>query len=66
LGIHLRKFVIENLEKDADVAIDTKGFGKFSLVADPEATQDSLYPKKLNYEPCARLAKGASSSNVRF
>ena len=65
LGIYLRKFVIEQLEKEADVAIDAKGFGKFRLTADPDASQDSLYPKKIVYEPCAAIVKGTASS-VRF
>ena len=47
------------------MAIDAKGFGKFRLTADPDASQDSLYPKKIVYEPCAAIAKGTASS-VRF
>ena len=66
LGIYLRKFVMEQLEKkDADVAIDAKGFGKFRLTSDPDASEDSLYPKKIVYEPSAALAKGTASA-VRF
>ena len=65
LGIYLRKFVMDQLEKDADVAIDAKGFGKFRLTVDPDAAEDSLYPKKIVYEPTAALAKGTASS-VRF
>lgn len=35
------------------------------LIADPDASEDSLYPKKLIYEPSALLAKGTNSS-LRF
>lgn len=34
------------------------------LIADPDASEDSLYPKKLIYEPSALLAKGTNFSNI--
>lgn len=55
-GVYLRKFFIEHLERDS-IVIDTKAFGKYSLVDDPEADQESLYPKKLIFEPSGLLAK---------
>lgn len=58
----MRKWLIEHLRKEGDYAINVKGFGKFSLVADSEASEDSLYPKKILYEPKAKLPKRARQS----
>ena len=43
LGIYLRRFFTENVERD-NLQIDTHYFGKFSIVADPDADIDALYP----------------------
>ena len=51
LGIYLRRFFIDYLEKEYEVALDTQSFGKFALINDEEATEESLYPKKFIYEP---------------
>lgn len=55
-GIYLRKFMTQRLDKD-DVTLDTHHFGKFSLVDDPDADEESLYPKKLVYEPSSFMSK---------
>jgi len=39
------------------VTLDTHNFGKFSLVDDPDADEESLYPKKLVYEPSSLMSK---------
>lgn len=57
LGVYLRKFFLSKLESD-DVGIDTKSFGKFSLVTDPLADADDLYPKKIVFEPTGAIARG--------
>ena len=61
LGVYLRKFMLEYLER-SDVTLDTQSFGKFSLVADPEADAESLYPKKIVYEPNVGLVKQVAKS----
>ena len=43
LGIYLRRFFTENIERD-NLQLDTHYFGKFSIVADPDADIDALYP----------------------
>ena len=55
LGVYLRKFFIEYIEKP-DYAIDTQSFGKFTIVADPDADPESLYPNKIVYEPTGLLS----------
>ena len=59
LGIYLRKFFIENVEKQ-DYAIDTQSFGRFTIVADPEADPESLYPSKIIFEPTGLLSSVTS------
>ena len=58
LGVYLRKFFLSKLESD-DCTVDTKGFGRFSLVTDPSVDPDDLYPKKIVYEPTGALARSA-------
>ena len=41
---------MEHAEKD-DVALETQCFGKFIITADPEADEDSLYPRRILFEP---------------
>ena len=55
LGVYLRKSFIELVEKQ-DRCIDTQSFGKFTIVADPDADSESLYPRKIIYEPTGLLA----------
>ena len=59
LGVYLRKFFIDNIERP-DMAIDTQSFGKFTIVADPEADSDSLYPNKIIFEPSGILSSVTS------
>ena len=56
LGIYLRRFFVEHNER-SNIALDTQSFGKFSLVDDPDADPESLYPKKIVYEPQGILAQ---------
>lgn len=56
LGIYLRKFIIDYLENEQEVGLDTQFFGKFALVKDHEANQDSMYPKKLVFETNAMMS----------
>ena len=56
LGVYLRKNVIENIQKENDICLDAGSFGKFTLANDPEADSESLYPKKIVYEPTSTLA----------
>ena len=46
LGVYLRRFFLNAVDKE-NVSMDTLGFGKFTIVNDPDADDDSLYPKKL-------------------
>lgn len=55
LGVYLRKFFIDQIEKQ-DLCIDTQSFGRFTIVADPDAEYESLYPRKITYEPTGLLA----------
>ncbi len=68
LGIYLRRFFIENIERD-NLQLDTQYFGKFSIVADPDADIDSLYPHKIEFEatggPLAAAAVNTSVSIQR-
>lgn len=52
----------QRLDKD-EVTLDTHHFGKFSLVDDPDADEESLYPKKLVYEPSSLFAKAITNRN---
>ena len=61
LGVYLRKFFLEYLER-SEVTLDTQCFGKFSLVVDPDADEDSLYTKKIVYEPSAALVKTSKTA----
>ena len=47
--------MVEHLEKNASVTLDTQQFGKFTLANDPEADRDTLYPKKIIYEATGTL-----------
>ena len=38
------------------MCLDAGGFGKFTLTNDPEADVESLYPKRIVYEPTSTLA----------
>ena len=54
LGVYLRKLFIDNKERD-NLSIDTNGFGKFTIVNDPDADADSLYPRKIIFEQTGML-----------
>ena len=56
LGVYLRKFVVNSFDKDCATSIDTGSFGRFTLSPDPESQSDSLYCKKLIFEPSGGLA----------
>ena len=56
LGVYLRKQVIDHIAKEHDVCFEAGSFGKFTLTDDPDADSDSLYPKKITYEPTGMLA----------
>ena len=56
----MRRFFIENIERD-NLQIDTQYFGKFSIVADPDADFDALYPRKLEFEPSGPLLSSNTS-----
>ena len=43
---------------DEVVVIDAGYFGKFTLVHDTEAGYDTLYPKKLIFEPTSAMVPG--------
>lgn len=60
LGVYLRKFFIGKIEAD-DITVDTKSFGKFSIVNDPSADPDDLYPKKIVFEPTGTLARSCKN-----
>ena len=53
LGVYLRKFVLENIEKE-NYGVETS-FGRFIIVEDPMADPDSLYTKKVVYEAAGLL-----------
>ena len=55
-GVYLRKFMVEHLERNMSVTLDTQQFGKFTLANDPEADSDNIYPKKIVYEATGMLA----------
>ena len=59
LGVYLRKFFMEHLDR-TEITIDTQYFGRFCMLQDPNADQDSLYPKKIVYEPNVGLVKKAN------
>ena len=50
IGVYLRKFFVENMHMQA-VSIDTGNFGTFCMVNDPDASEDTLYPKQIVYKP---------------
>jgi len=50
----LRKLFIDNKERD-NLSIDPNGFGKFTIVNDPDADVDSLYPRKIIFEQTGML-----------
>ena len=56
LGVYLRKLFIDHIEK-SDYTVDTWSFGKFSIVSDPDADAESLYPRKIVFEPTGLLAQ---------
>ena len=60
LGIYLRKQVIDSLtsKRNEVVVIEGGPFGTFTLLHDPDASYDSLYPKKLMYEPTYAMKPG--------
>ena len=58
IGVYLRRFVIDNMQKPGSFAAETP-FGKFILAADAEA-RDSLYQKKITFEPSAAIARVTS------
>ena len=55
LGIYLRKILVDYIMNKDPVCLDAGSFGKFYLVNDPNAELDSLYPKKIVYEPTGVL-----------
>ena len=55
IGVYLRKLLVEYISNESPVCLDAGSFGKIYLVNDPDAGDDSLYPKKLVYEPMGVL-----------
>ena len=45
------------------MCLDAGGFGKFTLTNDPEADVESLYPKRIVYEPTSTLASITSQDS---
>ena len=41
------------------IAIEAGCFGRFCLVHDPDASYDTLYPKKLIFEPTPAMSPGS-------
>ena len=60
LGIYLRKQVVNNLQSAHKevVVIEAGPFGTFTLMHDPEASNDTLFPKKLMFEPTYAMKPG--------
>ena len=65
LGVYLRKFFMEHLDR-AEITIDTQFFGRFCMLQDPDADADSLYPKKIVYEPNVGLVKKSNQSTMNL
>ena len=55
LGVHLRKFITENVNEDQSVTTDSGCFGKLALVKDEFADYRTLYKKKILFEPTGVL-----------
>ena len=60
LGIYLRKQVVNSLQSAHNevVVIEAGPFGTFTLMHDSEASNDTLYPKKLIFEPTHAMKPG--------
>ena len=65
LGVYLRKFFMEHLDR-TEITIDTQFFGRFCMLQDPDADVDSLYPKKIVYEPNVGLVKKSNQSTMNL
>ena len=59
IGVYLRKFFVENIHMQA-VSIDTGSFGTFCMVNDPDASEDTLYPKQIVYKPQGFISQAVS------
>ena len=67
VGVYLRRFVIDHLQKPQSVAADIAGLGRFTLRHDSVAalTDDAnLYPKTIVFEPSTALASAVSMRPV--
>ena len=65
LGIYLRRFFVDNIERE-NLTIDTQYFGKFSIVQDPDADYDSLYPRKIEFEPSGSLGSVPMQKTIEY
>ena len=52
----LRKFFVENIDKE-HIIMDTQYWGRFTLMRDPDADEDTLYPKKITFEPTGLMSR---------